>query len=289
MSAPTNVNYPIKIQNITVRGMTFRCRLCGLENTGEPIIFLHGFPETSHLWEGMMQYFASEGYQCLAPDQRGYSAEARPKEISAYGIDQIAADAIALADNLGWQKFHLVGHDWGAGCGWTIVQLYPERVQSWSALSIPHLAAFETAKKDDPDQKKRSSYMGFFQTPLLPEIFFGVALSGKKPSLWKDSSTAEIEDYLKVFSTFAGRKAALNWYRANHVFSVTYGDVFIPAIFIWGNQDPVVGKAGVDLTPQYMKGDYQLINLNAGHALVQEKFTEVKQALFEHIHRNAIA
>lgn len=289
MKNRTNQVWPIKIQELSVRGMTFRCRLSGLENTGEAIIFLHGFPETSHLWEGILQYFASEGYRCLAPDQRGYSPGARPSEINAYKIEEIAADVIALADSLGWQRFHLVGHDWGAGCGWTIVHLFPERVQSWSALSIPHLKAFETAKKKDPDQKKRSGYMTFFQIPLVPEMLFGLIVSGKRPSLWKDSSPEEIADYLTVFGKFDGRRATINWYRANRFFPINYGDVFLPSILIWGNQDPVVGRVGVNLTQQYMKGDYSLIELEAGHALVQEQFEPVKQALFEHIRQNPIA
>ncbi|MBW4641166.1 MAG: alpha/beta hydrolase [Gloeocapsa sp. UFS-A4-WI-NPMV-4B04] len=44
-----------------------------------------------------------------------------------------------------------MGHDWGSGCGWTVVELYPDRVNSWSALSIPHMDAFSQAKKTDCD------------------------------------------------------------------------------------------------------------------------------------------
>lgn len=153
MNGETQQKRPIEIQKIPANGLTFRCRLCGMENQGEPVIFLHGFPETSHLWERILRSFADAGYRCLAFDQRGYSPGARPEGIDRYRINAIASDAIALADGLGWPKFHLVGHDWGSGCGWTIAQLYPERVASWSALSIPHLGAFETAKKTIPTRK----------------------------------------------------------------------------------------------------------------------------------------
>jgi pimeloyl-ACP methyl ester carboxylesterase len=59
-------------------------------------------------------------------------------------------------------------------------------------------------------------------------------------------------------------------------------------LFIWGNQDPVIGRAGVDLTPQYMKGEYSLLELDAGHALVQEKVEPVKQAILDHIQTHPI-
>lgn len=136
----------IEIKELPANGMRFRCRVCGLENSGDLVILLHGFPETSHMREGVLISLASQGYRCLAPDQRGYSPGARPKDIADYHIKEIASDVIALADAVGFQKFHLVGQDWGSGCGWTVVQLYGDRVNSWSALSVPHMAAFECFK-----------------------------------------------------------------------------------------------------------------------------------------------
>lgn len=278
----------VEIRELTANGMTFRCRVCGLENSGEPVILLHGFPETSHMWEGVLISLASQGYRCLAPDQRGYSPGARPKDIADYDIKEIASDTIALADAVGFQKFHLVGHDWGAGCGWTVVQLYSDRLNSWSALSIPHMAAFDTAKKTDPEQKKLSWYMDAFQIPIIPEVVFGFAVARNPSSLWKLSIAQEVADYLTVFRKFAGRKAAINWYRANKNLSIPYGDVFLPTLFIWGNQDIAIARAGVEMTKQFMQGEYSLIELDAGHALVQEQFERVNQEILNHIQRHPI-
>jgi pimeloyl-ACP methyl ester carboxylesterase len=275
----------IEIRDLQANGMTFRCRVCGLENSGEPVILLHGFPETSHMWEKILISLASRGYRCLAPDQRGYSPGARPTDIKSYRIDAIASDAIALANAVGFQKFHLVAHDWGAGCGWTIVQIYPERVNSWTALSIPHMAAFEWAKKNDKDQRDKSWYMSFFQIPLVPEVLLGFAVGGKRPSLWQFSSEAEVADYLTVFGEFAGRKATIDWYRANKELPVQYGDVSLPTVLIWGNKDIAIGRAGIERTKQYMKGDYSLIELDAGHTLVQEQFERVDREILNHIQR----
>lgn len=288
MEIKTEQESQIEIKELQANGMTFRCRVCGLENSGEPVILLHGFPETSHMWEGVLISLASRGYRCLAPDQRGYSPGARPKDIKSYRINEIASDVVALADAVGFQKFHLVGHDWGSGCGWTVVELYPERVNSWSALSIPHVAAFSIAKKTDPDQKKRSWYMDFFQIPVLPETFFGFLVTGNPRSLWKLSSDEGVADYLSVFREFDGRRSTINWYRANKDFPIQYGNVSLPTILIWGNQDPAVGRAGVEMTKQYMKGEYSMLELDAGHALVQEKFERVNQEILNHIQQHPI-
>jgi pimeloyl-ACP methyl ester carboxylesterase len=288
MENTTSSSFQIEIRELQANGLTFRCRVCGMENAGEPVILLHGFPETSHIWEGVMRSLASRGYRCLAPDQRGYSSGARPEDVKQYAINKIASDVIALADIAGFSKFHLVGHDWGAGCGWTVVQLHPDRVQSWSALSIPHMAAFNTAKKTDPDQQKRSWYMGFFQLPLIPELMFGMAISGNPPSLWQVSSPEEVKDYQTVLKSFEGRKAILNWYRANRELPIRYGDVFIPTLFIWGNQDIAVGRAGVNMTEQYMKGEYALIELDTGHTLVQAQFERVNHEILNHIQHHGL-
>lgn len=287
MESRTDSKSQVEIKELPANGMTFRCRVCGLENSGEPIILLHGFPETSHMWEGILRSFASRGYRCLAPDQRGYSPGARPNNVASYRINEIASDVIALADAVGFQKFHLVGHDWGSGCGWTVVQLYRDRVNSWSALSVPHLDGFSTAKKVDPDQRKRSWYMDLFQIPVIPEMLLGFATAGSS-SLWKLSSDQEVADYLSVFKQFDGRKATINWYRANKELPVQYGDVSLPTILIWGNQDTAIARAGVEMTKQYMKGEYSLIELDAGHALVQEKFERVNQEILSHIQLHPI-
>ncbi|MCY7334957.1 MAG: alpha/beta hydrolase [Chamaesiphon sp.] len=278
----------IEIVELQANGFTFRCRTCGMANTGYPVILLHGFPETSQMWTRVLLSLSAQGYRCLAPDLRGYSPGARPAEIADYTIDKIASDVIALANLVGFAKFHLVAHDWGAGCGWTVVQLYPDRVQSWAALSIPHMAAFETAKKTDSDQQQRSWYMGFFQLPLIPELMFGLMTGGNPSSLWKLSAPEEVADYLTVFGNFEGRKATINWYRANHKLPIQYGDVHLPTLLLWGNQDIAVGRTGVAATKQYMKGEYSFVELDAGHTLVQEQFDLVDRQIQELIQRHSI-
>ena len=60
------------------------CRIGGMENGGETIILLHGFPETSYMWVKLMDLLVKKGYRVIAPDQRGYSPKARPSLIKEY-------------------------------------------------------------------------------------------------------------------------------------------------------------------------------------------------------------
>src|SRR5512136_864363 len=93
------------IQEIEANGMVFRCRLAGGTSTAEPIILLHGFPETSIMWAGLMERLGGEGYRCFAPDQRGYSPGARPGGVADFEYRKLVSDVMALADALGCARF----------------------------------------------------------------------------------------------------------------------------------------------------------------------------------------
>lgn len=287
---------PITIRNIAANGLEFRCREAGPRD-GEPVILLHGFPETSHMWLPLLERLEGEGYHAIAPDQRGYSPGARPDGIEHYRYQDTASDVVALADAFGFGSFHLIGHDWGAGCGWAVVGLYPGRVRSWTALSVPHIGAFGRAIRDDPDQQQRSQYITFFQEPGVAEA----ALSGNDyaglKAVWSASTEEEKAEYVSVFTQTGALTAALNWYRgsagidpaASSAAGVEFGDVTTPTLFIWGNQDTAIGRAGVEAGHAFMKGPYRFVELDAGHWLIQEQTARVVDEVLAQVRANPIA
>ena len=54
----------MEIRDVRANGFTFRCRLSG--SGGEPVILLHGFPETSSVWSVLMNRLPGDRYRCLA-------------------------------------------------------------------------------------------------------------------------------------------------------------------------------------------------------------------------------
>jgi pimeloyl-ACP methyl ester carboxylesterase len=279
---------PTSIREISANGFTFRCREAG--TTGEPIILLHGFPETSHMWVDLLPKLEAAGYRCLAPDQRGYSPGARPEGVENYGYQAIASDVFALADAWGVDRFHLVGHDWGAGAGWAAVAVDPSRIVSWSALSVPHVGAFGRAIREDPDQAQRSTYITFFQEPGVAEAALSANDFAGLQNVWSASSAEEKAEYLSVFREPGALTGALNWYRGSSGIQPDnlFGDVFTPTLLVWGNKDQAIGRVGVDNARPLMKGPYTFLELDAGHWLIQEKFDEVSDAILAHLRANAI-
>jgi pimeloyl-ACP methyl ester carboxylesterase len=292
IAASTNpIMAQIALQEVTVKGLTFNCRIAG-NPQDKPVLLLHGWPETSHMWIPLMERLVAEGYYCIAPDQRGFSPKARPTEIDSYNIRLLAEDVVGLADALGMGKFHLIGHDWGSAIGWAVVTFHSERIKSWTAMSVPHVQAFGNAIRFDAKQRKMSRYMGWFQWKGLPEWALLRKDTKGLRDVWRKSSPEQVTAYLEVLGNKEGLKASLNYYRANYKTlkkgegAESYGNISTPTLLLWGKKDFAIGKTGLDGTADFMKGPYRLVEMDATHWLVQEAFeqcaTEIVQHLAQH-------
>ena len=276
-----------EIRNVNIDELEFECRVSGNEKD-ELVVLLHGFPETSFMWKKLMPELASLGFYCIAPNMRGYSKYACPKGKSAYTIKKISQDILDITKSLGKDKFHLIGHDWGAAIGWNIAYKGQDKILSWSALSVPHNSAFGKAIKLDKDQKKRSRYIAWFLIPFLPEIMVRKNDFARFRRLWKHSSTEEVNDYLSVFRRKQSLTGALNYYRANIGRSKNerIGEIRVPTLFIWGKNDMAIGAFAAESNHKYMKGDYTFLELDGGHWLIQSNYSDVKTAIIEHLSKH---
>jgi pimeloyl-ACP methyl ester carboxylesterase len=280
-----------QLVQIQASGFTFQCRIAG-EVGGDPVILLHGCPETSAMWEGLLPQLAAAGYNCLAPDQRGYSPGARPGDVSAYDHRALAGDVFALADAAGFERFHIVAHDWGAAVGWCALACDDQRrIASFASLSIPHYRAFAEAVRDDPEE----DYYRQFLAAVIAE-------RGAVETAWAADDFAQLRaiygsfqpelvgKYYDVLSQPGALTAILDWYRATdgHMkvldgSSLSFGPVDVPTLLIWGNVDPFVRRMAVDLAPPYMTGSYEVVELAAGHWLVQEEPEIVAAHILRHL------
>jgi pimeloyl-ACP methyl ester carboxylesterase len=288
MAFSQNINYFDKnnesFADVNTGEFTFTCRVSGMDNNKGTIILLHGFPETSRMWVELINLLDINGYNIIAPNQRGYSSGARPSKISDYSIEKLSKDIIDIANEFKIDKFHLVGHDWGSAVGWHVVSNFSERILTWSALSVPHLDAFMNSILNDTNQQKKSEYINFFKKPFLPEVYFKIFSNKYLKQIWSKSSDDEINSYLKVFKQKRAIKSALNWYRANFKNNTNLiGEISVPTLIIYGINDMAIGEASVDNSIKYLKGDYKIEKLNAGHWLIQESFKSVSENILDHI------
>lgn len=102
---------------------------------GDPFLLLHGFPQHWWEWRDVIPALA-EDHLLIVPDQRGTGWTDAPQD--GYDRVQLRADVVALLDALEIDRFHLVGHDWGALIGFQLCFEHPERVRSFLCVAIPH-------------------------------------------------------------------------------------------------------------------------------------------------------
>ena len=270
--------------------LEFLIRVKGMKNKGSGVILLHGFPESSLMWQPLLDEAAAQGYRMLAFDQRGYSPDARPTEVSAYQIDNLVSDILAVADQVGFDTFHLVGHDWGAGVGWKTVMDFPERIHTWTAMAVPHSGVFFKALTNHPEQQKRSAYMKRLQMPFLPELLFHLNQKKVTDGLKGRWADEEIAECLAIQREYGALTAALNWYRAMNLEEISDNaflekDILRPTLYIWGTKDPVIARAIIPLQKPLIKAAYQEISLETGHSLIQSKTDTVVNAILNHFEK----
>ena len=274
---------------ISANGHVFRARIAGFDKPFPRgnVIALHGFPESSVMYAPLLSAAGGAGYRVVAFDQRGYSPGARPEGVANYRTPALVADVFAVADAVGFERFHLVGHDWGSAVGWGAVLAQPERIVSWSALSIPHVVAFGRALSEDPVQQERSRYFGFFSLPWIPERFFvRNNFEGFRATL-SEHPESHLDEYQAIFSEPGALTAALNWYRAGT--NDLDGEepqgspnVSVPTLFIWGNEDTAVSRWSVETQREYMQGPFEEIELETGHWLLETATDQVVTSILDH-------
>jgi pimeloyl-ACP methyl ester carboxylesterase len=281
----------IEIRYVRANGFEFRCRAAG--SKGEPVMLLHGFPETSDQWSELIIELVAAGYRCLAPDQRGYSPGARPDDVDDYSLDRLASDVIALADACGFERFHLVGHDWGAAAGWVVVRDHAARIASWAALSVPHIASYGAAF-DLPEHRANVAYI---DSMLVPGKVEGELSRNGFEQLyhsWASFAPNKVPDYESVFTQPGALTAALNWYRANFASraqrerAFARFDVWAPTLTVWGNRDPYVGRPATVHEREFMRGPYRFAELDAGHWLMHEAADVCRREIMAHVQAHPI-
>ena len=281
----------ISTTTLAANGFTFDCRTAGDPNATQKVLLLHGWPETNFMWEGLMLLLADNGFYCVAPNQRGFSSGARPKGKENYELKLLAEDAVAIAKAAGFDRFHLVSHDWGSVIGWSVLELNRELIISYSSLSVPHMKAFVHALINDPNQRQMSLYVRLFQIPLLPELLFLAFNAWFLRRRWSHHTEAHVEAYLEVLGKRKALNATLNYYRANYnpfvrgETPIEFGDVSIPTLMRWGKDDGSVSRESVEMGAQFMTGDYDYKELDASHWLMVDDFEGISADILGHLQK----
>lgn len=241
---------------------------------GIPVLLLHGWPQTSLSWRQVIPPLASSGCQVVAVDQRGYSPQTRPVDVSAYALPHLVHDAVGMIESLGWESAHLVGHDWGAVVAWALAAQRPELVRTLTAVSVPHPQAFNAALKSDPVQWKKSAYMALFRAApgKAAQVLLRDGAKALREVYGDAVHTVDIERYVEFFSDDDAMEASLRWYAAmgGDQFK-DIGPVDVPTTFVWGNDDVAIGAQAARGCGEWCRNDFEMrVLTDRGHWIPDE-------------------
>ena len=256
------------------------------------VILLHGFPEFWYSWRHQIAALSDE-YTVVAPDLRGYNLSDKPASIYDYQIENLVDDVTGLIRHFNRDNAAIIGHDWGAAVAWATALRHPEYVWKLCAMQVPPTSVWR--KNQSLRQALASSYMLFFQIPVLPEWLLSLNDFAAIEKGFKTTEAEElvftdevIEEYKKSWRETGALTAAINYYRAN-VFRLFIGrgndaenKIKVPTLFVYGEKDPFVLPETVRDVSQAINAPYSEFRLaNAGHWVQQEAAEDVNEVLVD--------
>ncbi len=273
-----------QLQPVAVGDFTFDVRTLGPDD-GDPVVLLHGFPETSLSWSAVAPVLADAGYRVIAVDQRGYSPEARPTAVADYAMDLLVGDVLGLADALDLDTFHLVGHDWGAAVGWAVAAHHGDRLRTLTAVSVPHLAAYNAALSGNSDQQQRSSYIGLMRQEGKAEDVLAEDDGRRLRAMYQRRIPAtHVDAYADFFHERAALSGALSWYRAMTAALADTPSVSVPTTFVWSDDDLAIGRASAEACGDHVTGPFEFVELaGISHWIPEEAPADLAAAILERV------
>ncbi|MFJ8186558.1 alpha/beta fold hydrolase [Streptomyces sp. NPDC096105] len=136
---------------------------------GEPVLLLHGWPQTWRSWRHLMRPLADQGYTVIAPDLRGTGDSAHAE--GGYSKDNQAKDMRQLLAALGVTgPVRLVGHDIGGMVAFSYARLFPQEVRRLALVELA-VPGFGLERAMNP-AGGGSFHFGLFMTNEVPELLF---------------------------------------------------------------------------------------------------------------------
>ncbi len=301
---------------IAINGVSLEVFEAGTQHRGNPIVLCHGWPECAFSWRHQVPALAAAGYHVIAPNQRGYGNSSRPEEVTAYDIENLTGDLVALLDHYGYEDAIFVGHDWGAAVVWGLALLHPARVSKLINLALPYQERGEIPWLQFMEQILGSDYyfVHFNQQagvadaileentmPFLRNIFRkNVPPAPPEPGMMMINlatsdtvqgeplmSDSELAVYVSTFQT-SGFTSSINWYRNLdrnwHLLAEANPIIKKPALMIYGDRDLIPQSPNLsDFVP-----DVEVASLDCGHCIQQELPDETNQLILNWLERQTV-
>jgi pimeloyl-ACP methyl ester carboxylesterase len=211
----------------------------GTRGAGEPVLFLHGFPSSSHLWNGVVRRMP-DGHRLIIVDQLGYGRSDRPGA-AAVTVSGHAQRALAALDILNVPRACLVGHDLGGAVAQWIAVHAPERVTRLALISS--VGGSEWPRRRTRTARALRRVARYLPAPLLAGEAYASLLAG---FVDREAGRHALDHFLRPFAQPAGREALLAHLaaqRPDETASLPLHTIRAPTAIVHGARDPFVPVA----------------------------------------------
>lgn len=261
---------------------------------GDPVLLLHGYPQTHVMWHLVAEELA-RSYRVVAADLRGYGDSIAHD--ADFTFRAMARDQVALMNRLGHSSFHVVGHDRGARTAHRMALDHPTHVRSIALLDI--LPTLDVWRTMDGWLAKRYYHWMFLSQPgnmpcrLInsdPMLFLHSALAGLSaaPDIFCPEALAEYERAARnphVVAAWCGDYTAAATTDLEHDRADLGRTCQTSCLILWGSKGVVAHHLDPIAAWRTWFPRAAGHAVEAGHFLAEERPAEILETLAEHLRR----
>jgi pimeloyl-ACP methyl ester carboxylesterase len=217
---------------------------------GDPVVLLHGWPQTWYEWRHVMPILAKNNYTVIVPDLRGLGDTSKPS--AGYDGNTTANDIYQLISNLGFNKSSLIGHDIGAQTAYSYAVVHPNNVSKLVVMNFVFPGSLSKERVSEP------WWFAFHRTPDLPEAL--VAGHEREYLSWFYRQLAynpysineeDIDEYVRHYSAPGGMRSGFEYFRAfssdaKENNETSKSELNLPVLALSGELSNVERKGAID-------------------------------------------
>jgi len=227
-------------------------------NGDHHVLALHGWFGSGAAWRPVLPYLDVTRFSYVFPDYRGYGA--RKAEPGEHSLAEAAADVLALADELGWTRFSLVGHSMGGTVMQRVLADAPDRVRAMVGISAVPASGVPF------DDQSWQLFSGAAAEPGKRRAIIDFTTGNRLSGVWLDQM---VQHSLDNSDRQAFADYLVAWAKTDFHAEIVGNSV--PVKVIAGEHDPALGAATMRATFAAWYPNCQLeVFGNAGHYAIDE-------------------
>lgn len=288
-----------ELSRARVNGIDINFRVKNNNNASEnAILFLHGFPQTHAMWAGIADKFP-ESYPIICSDLRGYGNSEKPRGVENFSFRHMAEDQLQLMCHLGFEKFHIVGHDRGGRVAHRMALDDTDRIKT---ITLMDIVPTELLLSELTTQVAQSYYHWLFlaqPSPLPeklisadPDYFYESCLLGWGAASLDGFEREKLSQYRKSWNNLDTIRAMCDDYRAAIHFDWDLDKkdqnrcLGVPACVMWGKTGAMAKHYDVPATWRKNFSNIEKKPMNGGHFFPDQYPQETVSALASFISNN---